>query len=97
MLSYRLEIGLRRHRLRATNRDAPLTRGSALRDGSLQSSMRLSFETPAWRLKRPLAELMPGKAQLFLAASLAAYCTLQWGARLWAGGVALRDGSLRSA
>jgi len=45
-----------------------LAQGIALRDGSLRSSMRLFFQTPAWRLKKPLAELMPGKAQLFPAA-----------------------------
>jgi len=27
--------------------------------------MRLSFQASAWRLKRHLAELMPGKAKLF--------------------------------
>jgi hypothetical protein len=30
--------------------------------------MRLFFEVPAWRLKKPLAELMAGKAWLFPAA-----------------------------
>jgi len=44
--------------------------GVALRNGSLRSSMRLSFQPPVWRLKRPLAELMPGKARLFPAAVL---------------------------
>jgi len=34
--------------------------------------MRLFFQAPAWRLKKPLAELMPGKARLFPAALFAA-------------------------
>jgi len=42
--------------------------GIALRDGSLRSSMRLSFQASAWRLKRPLAELMPEKVCFFSAA-----------------------------
>jgi hypothetical protein len=45
-----------------------LLTGVTLRDGSLRSSMRLFFEVPAWRLKKPLAELMAGKAWLFPAA-----------------------------
>ena len=42
--------------------------GIALRDGSLRSSMRLSIQASAWRLNRPLAELMPEKVCFFSAA-----------------------------